>query len=320
MSINLPRLLNYQLSTSPEVPAALPVAEPIPATPAPLWSLDTLQTSAPAVPVPVGAPPVTFEEAEQILEQQLASQPAAPPAPVAQPDPPAAPAPAPKPAAPSPAPKPEPKPAPKPAPKPTASSDSPWKPGKGQLQGADTSHYQSDSTFQQTIKNSEFSVIKASQGTTYVDPTFKSRWAELGKKVESGDMTLRMAYVFLNKGDGKGQAKHFLDTVGVDGPLPAGTRLVLDWEADALSSPQTLKDAAEYIHKVTGTWPLIYVQGSKESVAKATVPEAPIWRAAWSSHIGTDVPFVQYSDGPNYDHDVFNGDKAALRRFAGYVD
>jgi hypothetical protein len=133
-------------------------------------------------------------------------------------------------------------------------------------------------------------------------------------------MDLRVAYVFLNPGNGAGQAKHFLDTIGVDGPLPAGTRLMLDWEASALSSPGTLKDAADYIHKVTGTWPLIYVQGSKESVAKATVPEAPIWRASWSKNIGSDVPFVLYSDGPGYDLDVFNGDRAALRRFAGFTD
>lgn len=318
MSFNLPRLLTYQLSAPPDVPPAAPVPQalPVPATTVvPLWSPDSVQTSAPVVPpVPVGAPPMmTFEQAEAYLEQELAAQPAAlAPVPVA-PQP--APAPQPTPVQPQPAPKP-----PAPKPEPTSSPASPWKPGKGQLQGADTSHYQSDATFRQTIKNSEFSLIKATQGTTYVDPTFKSRWAELGKKVDSGEMTLRMAYVFLNKGDGKGQAKHFLDTIGVDGPLPAGTRLVLDWEADALSSPQTLKDAAAYIHKVTGTWPLIYVQGSKEAIAKAAVPEAPIWRAAWSSHIGTDVPFVQYSDGPSYDHDVFNGDKAALRRFAGYVD
>jgi hypothetical protein len=30
------------------------------------------------------------------------------------------------------------------------------------------------------------------------------------------------------------------------------------------------------------------------------------------------MPFVQYSDGPGYDHDVFNGTKAALRKFAGF--
>lgn len=32
----------------------------------------------------------------------------------------------------------------------------------------------------------------------------------------------------------------------------------------------------------------------------------------------TDVPFVQDSDGPGCDPDVFNGDLAALERFAGW--
>jgi hypothetical protein len=132
-------------------------------------------------------------------------------------------------------------------------------------------------------------------------------------------MTLRIGYLFLDPGNGQAQAKHFLDTLDIHGPLPAGTRLALDWETAALKSPETLRDAANYIHQVTGLWPLIYVQASKLSVAKATVPDAPIWEAKWGSQIKTDVPFFQYSDGPGYDHDVFNGDEAALRRFAGFT-
>lgn len=64
---------------------------------------------------------------------------------------------------------------------------------------------------------------------------------------------------------------------------------------------------------------MIYVQGSKLSVAKSAVPEAPIWEAAWGSGINQDVPFFQYSDGPGYDRDVFNGDVASLEKFAGWA-
>jgi len=49
------------------------------------------------------------------------------------------------------------------------------------------------------------------------------------------------------------------------------------------------------------------------------VPGAPIWEAAYGSGINRDVAFFQYSDGPNYDHDVFNGNLAALERFAGWA-
>jgi GH25 family lysozyme M1 (1,4-beta-N-acetylmuramidase) len=188
------------------------------------------------------------------------------------------------------------------------------------LQGADTSHWQSDAEFAASIKNAKWTAIKATQGTSFVDKSFNQRWNMLGQKVQSGDMKLRIAYLFLDPGNGTGQAKHFLDTLGIHGKLQPGTRLALDWEAAALNSPSTLRDAANYIHKVTGLWPLIYVQASKLSVAKATVPEAPIWEAAWNhGKIKTDVPFFQYSNGPGHDHDVFNGDENALKRFAGWA-
>ena len=201
-------------------------------------------------------------------------------------------------------------------PKPPSSAE-PWKPGPGQLHGSDTSEWQTDAEFQDAIKNDQFAVIKATQGTGFVDKTFAPRWKELGDKVASGAMALRVAYVFLDKGDGQGQARHFLDTVGIHGTLPAGTRLALDWEAAALQDPGTLKAAGEYVHQVTGAWPLVYVQGSSLSVAKNTLPDAPMWEAAWGPSPDKSLPFVQYSDGPVYDHDVFNGDVAALRKFAG---
>ena len=164
----------------------------------------------------------------------------------------------------------------------------------------------------------KWSAIKATEGTGYVDPDFRARWNELGQKVANGQMKLRVAYHFMSPGDGVGQAKHFLQSLGINGPLQAGTRLALDWEASALNDPGALRDAANYIHQVTGIWPLIYTSASQVPRATQAVPNAPLWVAKWSSNIPTNVPFVQYSDGPGYDHDVFNGDEAALARFAGF--
>lgn len=208
--------------------------------------------------------------------------------------------------------------APGPAPAlPPGNPGEPWSPGPGQLQGADTSNWQSLAQFDASIQGTQWSAIKASEGTGYTDPSFQSRWNLLGQKIASGSMKLRMAYVYLDVGSGAAQAQHFLDVVGIHGKLPAGTRLALDWEGPALNSPGTLRDAANYIHQVTGTWPVIYVQGSEMAVAKNMVPNAPIWEASWGSGSHPDVPFLQYSDGPGYDHDVFNGNIAALTKFAG---
>ncbi|MFL5321363.1 MAG: peptidoglycan-binding protein [Myxococcaceae bacterium] len=193
-----------------------------------------------------------------------------------------------------------------------------WKPGAGQLRGGDFSSYQSSALFNSVIRKSQWGSIKASEGTSWTDPTFKSRWNLMGKLVKSGKMKMRMAYHFLHAGNGVGQAKHFLNTLGIHGKLKAGTRLALDWEADALSSPGTLRDAANYIHKVTGVWPFVYTSASQAGRAKAAVPHAYQWIAQWGSSIPKNVPFVQYSDGPGYDHDVFNGSVAALKKLAGF--
>jgi len=203
-----------------------------------------------------------------------------------------------------------------PAPGPTGGG---WTPGPGQLEGADTSSWQSDAEFQQSIQGAQWSAVKASQGTDWTDPTLQSRWSELGQRIQNGQMKLRVAYQFMQTGDGVGQAEHFLDALNIHGPLQPGTRLALDWEGSALSDPKALSDAAGYIHQVTGTWPLIYTSESDVSAAKSAVPNAPIWEALWSSNVPKDVPFVQYSDGPGFDHDVFNGDLNALNKFAGWA-
>lgn len=196
--------------------------------------------------------------------------------------------------------------------------DGSWSPGPGRLTGADTSHWQSGGTFEQSIAGKQFTAIKATDGTGYVDPSFRQRWNELGKKIDQGKMSLRIAYQFMQPGNGTAQANHFLDTLGVHGKLPAGTRLALDWEASALRDPKALHDAANRIHDVTGVWPLIYTSASQVSRARAAVPQAPMWEAKWSGSTPGNVPFVQTSDGPGFDHDVFNGDLAALRKFAGF--
>jgi GH25 family lysozyme M1 (1,4-beta-N-acetylmuramidase) len=202
-----------------------------------------------------------------------------------------------------------------PAPKPPSQ---PWKPGPGHLYGADTSHYQSEATFQQSIRGARFSSIKATEGTGYVDPTFKKRWAELGTAIKKGTMKLRIAYHFMRPGNGKGQADFFMKQLGIHGKLAPGTRLALDWESSSLRDPKALHDAATEIHRVTGLWPLVYTSASQVARAKQAVPHAPMWEAKWGGSVPSNVPFVQYNDGPNYDRDVFNGTLTALEKFAGW--
>jgi lysozyme len=196
---------------------------------------------------------------------------------------------------------------------------------------------EAEAQFRKDIAGQKFTFVKATQGTKYVNPFFKTQWAILGQQIAEGKTDLRVAYGFLNSGDaasGKAQAEAFLKEVGVSGKLPAGTRLALDWEGSALGTPEVLKAAADYIHQVTGTWPIVYTSSSNEGVAREMVPNAPRWEANYGqSDLGLNneggkiLPssgdtFDQYSDGKaygrSYDLNVFKGSEAALRKFAGF--
>src|SRR6185503_18084794 len=67
---------------------------------------------------------------------------------------------------------------PAPAPQPPPGNVGSWSPGPGQLQGADTSSWQDQGTFEQSIAGAQWAAIKATEGTGYTDPTFQARWNE----------------------------------------------------------------------------------------------------------------------------------------------
>src|SRR5579863_219044 len=131
---------------------------------------------------------------------------------------------------------------------------------------------EADAQFKKDIQGQKFTFVKATEGTGYKNPDFASQWKILGQQIKAGKTDLRVAYHFLDAGNaanGKAQAEAFLKEVGVKGKLPAGTRLALDFEGGALNTPEVLKSAADYIHKVTGTWPIVYTSTANEGLARS---------------------------------------------------
>lgn len=188
--------------------------------------------------------------------------------------------------------------------------------GNNHLAGADFYHGNSQAEFNAALPKLSWVALKAGQGTSYTDEAFKSRWAQVGNLQQQGKMPLRIAYEYLDPGNGAAQASHLLSTVGINGKLPAGTRLALDFEGAALKSPQTLKDAAQAIYNKTGQWPIVYASTSVLPTVKKYVPQAPIWEANYNQKLD-DSPFDQYTDKP-FDQDLFNGTLTQLKAFAGY--
>jgi lysozyme len=91
----------------------------------------------------------------------------------------------------------------------------------------DISHYQTSVDWQAISDDGIIAVcLKATEGTSYIDPTFRERY-EGAKKFGLGVFS----YHFLRPGSIAKQIDHYLSTVN---PRP-GERLVIDYEDDALT-------------------------------------------------------------------------------------
>ncbi len=194
--------------------------------------------------------------------------------------------------------------------------------------GHDLSHYQGDRTFAQCLQNDDFVGIKATDGAAWKDPEFNDtddhRWNAMGAAVESGRLGLRIAYSFLEPGNGAAQADHLIDVAGKPG---AGTRLAFDWEAAALNVPDVLGDAVKRHWDRTGTISLVYCSESQVGRAITSLTnhgmELGTHYDLWIAHYGiTQFPanatFWQDGDGHGaLDHDEFIGDRDALVAWGG---
>ncbi len=148
----------------------------------------------------------------------------------------------------------------------------------------DVSHFDGSPDWDQVRSAGILGVIhKATQGKTYVDPTF----AAARQAVPSAGF-LWGAYHF-GTGDepGKDQANFFLETVQPD----AQTICTLDFETNPSGTQMTLAEALDWINTVqqaTGRWPVIY--GGKSllftdiaSTPEPTLAQCPLWIAQYTT-------------------------------------
>jgi lysozyme len=171
-------------------------------------------------------------------------------------------------------------------------------------------------------------IHKASQGISYVDPTYASR-----KQGARAAGLLWGAYHFGEGGFPLTQAAHFVDVVQ---PEPTDL-LVLDWE-DYIDSTMLLQEAelfVAYVTGATGRTPGLYSGQAFLTDALAGGHGAILQRCwLWLARYSTAMPEVpapwptwtlwQYSDSGTVpgveggcDRDTFNGDEAGLRRLWG---
>jgi len=190
--------------------------------------------------------------------------------------------------------------------------------------GIDVSHFQGRVDWSAVEGDGVgFAFVKATEGSTFVDPAFRRNWSALGET-----RILRGAYHRFRPGrDARAQAEHFLAVVRVaDGDLPP----VLDVEAtDGLSDARLVRGVRTWLAEVesrTGVRPVVYTKpGFRRAHLGAALDDYPLWIAEY----GVESPshprwtFWQHSERGRVagipravDLDRFNGSRAELRQLA----
>jgi GH25 family lysozyme M1 (1,4-beta-N-acetylmuramidase) len=195
-------------------------------------------------------------------------------------------------------------------------------------EGIDLSSYQPSFDWAAEKGRISFAFIKATEGTRIRDPDFAVNWREAGALG-----IVRGAYHFGHPKNGAAaDSRAFLDTVRAHG-LTAGDLIALDLEAsDGLSPARVAEYARNWcadVQRATGHTPIVYTFLSfAEQGNCAGLGHYPLWIAEPSAPAGRPVvprpwstwKFHQYgtaSVGTNtVDVNVFNGDTAALKKFA----
>lgn len=198
------------------------------------------------------------------------------------------------------------------------------------LNGIDIASYQSGIDL--SVVPCDFVIVKATEGTGYVNPDFTRAYAQ----AKNAGKCLGI-YHYANGGDYQKEADYFLDRIG---KRVGEAILCLDWEgqnnpAFGNSDFAWCKSWLDYVYQKTGVRPLLYCS---QSVAYkfANIGNYGLWIAQYADMNATgyqDKPWNegaytcairQYSScgrlngwGGNLDLDKFYGDKDAWNKYAG---
>ncbi|MGI1803776.1 GH25 family lysozyme [Limosilactobacillus reuteri] len=121
-------------------------------------------------------------------------------------------------------------------------------------------------------------IVKATQGTGYVNPKCNHQWdlaGQLGKK--------RGLYHYAGGGNPVAEAQFFINNIK---NYVGQAVLILDWEAyqnSAWCNTNWARQFADEIHRLTGVWPLIYVQESAIWQVANCAKDCGLWVAKYAS-------------------------------------
>lgn len=161
------------------------------------------------------------------------------------------------------------------------------------MKGIDISHWQDGINL--AVVPCDFVIIKATQGTKFVDPCFQKFYTQAkaaGKKLG--------VYHYYGSGEPEEQAEHFLKTVRA---CIGEAVLVLDWESDQNPSfrkgPALPKRFLDYVYNKTGVRPLIYMSKSvcrEYNWAEVVNGNYGLWMAQYANKMPTGYQDKPWTD------------------------
>lgn len=160
------------------------------------------------------------------------------------------------------------------------------------MNGIDISRWQKDIRLSRVP--CDFVIVKATQGTGYVSPTYKQQITSaeaLGKYLG--------VYHYASSGGAAAEAEHFLQTVA---DYIGKAILVLDWEGDQnanFSNPLYALDFLNYVKSKTGITPFIYMS---KSVCRQYKWDAsfPLWCAQYRNQQPSGYQAQPWTDAKGF--------------------
>lgn len=160
------------------------------------------------------------------------------------------------------------------------------------MNGIDISRWQKD--IQLSRVPCDFVIVKATQGTRYVSPTFRQQISSaqsLGKYLG--------IYHYASSGGAAAEAEHFLKSI--DGFIGKAI-LVLDWEGEQnanFNNPSYALDFLNYVKRRTGITPFIYMS---KSVCRQYKWDAsfPLWCAQYKNQQPSGYQAQPWTDSKGF--------------------
>ena len=160
------------------------------------------------------------------------------------------------------------------------------------MNGIDIARYQKGINL--ALVPCDFVIVKATQGISYVSPTFKSQ-------IEQADLCGKLigAYHYAGGGGAVPEAKHFINTVR---DYIGKAILVLDWEGEQnpnFANPDYAMEFLATVKRETGITPFIYMS---KSVCRQYNwnPAYPLWCAQYKNQNPTGYQEDPWTDSKGF--------------------